>query len=78
MQYQTVESASTVLRVGARARGPSHRNGRATHITIAHPFKDLFDAPLQVGDWLACVIQDGELEKALRRRRAEWPIIDTS
>ena len=58
---------------------PVHRETGtpADNERIPHTFKELFDAPLQAGDWLACVIQNGQLEKVVRAGD-EGPIVDTS
>jgi hypothetical protein len=49
----------------------------ADSIAVVHAFRELFDAPLEVGDWLAIVYQGGEVAKVIRAGD-ERPIVDTS
>lgn len=77
VQYKVVGERNSLLYELVLAPTQRPLGTDADHIKIAHPFKALFDAPLQVGDALAVVYQDGEPEKILRAGDP-WPIIDTS
>ncbi|MGA9159946.1 MAG: hypothetical protein WB297_03650, partial [Actinomycetota bacterium] len=75
-QYKTVEGRKPVFELTLTPVTRPTGTDR-DHVAIAHAFKELVDAPLQVGDWLACVMQNGQLEKALRAGD-HWPLADTS
>ena len=67
VEYRTVEDRQDVYELTLQ---PVHRptGTPADHVSIPHTFKELFDALLLPGDWLACVFQDGQLEKVIRSR----------
>ena len=75
-QYRTVEGCKPVYELILE---PVHRptGTPADNERIPHTFKDLFDAPLQAGDWLALVFQGGEVAKVIRAGD-QCPIVDTS
>lgn len=64
VQYETVDRKP----VYELTLKPTHRPAgtAADNIAIVHTFTELAAAPLEAGQWLACVLQDGQLEKVLR------------
>lgn len=75
VQYETVDRKP----VYELTLKPTHRPAgtAADNIAIVHTFTELAAAPLEAGQWLARVFQDGQLEKVLRAGD-QWPIVDTS
>jgi hypothetical protein len=61
VQYETVDRKP----VYELTLKPTHRPAgtAADNIAIVHTFTELAAAPLEAGQWLACVFQDGQLEK---------------
>lgn len=64
VQYETVDRKP----VYELTLKPTHRPAgtAADNIAIVHTFTELAAAPLEAGQWLARVFQDGQLEKVLR------------
>jgi hypothetical protein len=77
VQYQTIDDRTPVYELVLMPTPDRPTGTPADSVQIAHTFKELFDALVAPGDWLAIVFQDGQVEKVIRAGD-EGPIIDTS